>query len=494
MKNELKISTLSIVCVLCAAFAAPAFAASTVRSLGGAGTYSSVSSAAAAKTSGKVGGSGVSSVRGGSVRVAPAAKTSAAGVTSSRSAATPRLSIGKYLAGASVIGGPANNGNNKPGLDNNNNGNLQERIKVLEDLIIYSGFIEGDESQKDIPEQFLAVNDRIDSLDLDVAGLKEDLAYLTKGSVLDVVYESETGTLVVTKLVDDVETIVEYPLSTLGDLLALEQKINSELAKYALIEETATKAELTALETTLTALIETKVATGDIENIDSFKALAQRVADLESDSDLTAGEIATIKSELNALKIASQDYVTETMLGVLEQNLTNKVATELAAYYTKNEIDALLNGAPTQEQLDTFATKEELAGLSGLVTANSDSIKTLETALEGKAALATVNALSDKLDAVKVTADSASALSAQNTEEIELLKQAADDYAVRSELKALAYKDTVSSNEIDNNAVTAAKVDTTSLGSNGMAIVQNTATGTVWRQVQIIDGDGNIVQ
>ncbi len=493
MKNELKISTLSIVCVLCAAFAAPAFAASTVRSLGGAGTYSSASSAAAAKTSGNVGGSGVSSVRGGSVRVAPAAKTSAAGVTSSRSAATPRLSIGKYLAGASVIGGPANNGNNKPGLDDNN-GNLQQRIKVLEDLIIYSGFIEGDESQKDIPEQFLAVNDRIDSLDLDVAGLKEDLAYLTKGSVLDVVYESETGTLVVTKLVDDVETIVEYPLSTLGDLLALEQKINSELAKYALIEETATKAELTALETTLTALIETKVATGDIENIDSFKALAQRVADLESDSDLTAGEIATIKSELNALKIASQDYVTETMLGVLEQNLTNKVATELAAYYTKNEIDALLNGAPTQEQLNTFATKEELSGLSGLVTANSDSIKTLETALEGKAALATVNALSDKLDAVKVTADSASALSAQNTEDIELLKQAADDYAVRSELKALAYKDTVSSNEIDNNAVTAAKVDTTSLGSNGMAIVQNTATGTVWRQVQIIDGDGNIVQ
>ena len=169
MKNELKISTLSIVCVLCAAFAAPAFAASTVRSLGGAGTYSSASSAAAAKTSGKVGGSGVSSVRGGSVRVAPAAKTSAAGVTSSRSAATPRLSIGKYLGASSVIGGPANNGNNKPGLDNNN-GNLQERIKVLEDLIIYSGFIEGDESQKDIPEQFLAVNDRIDSLDLDVAG------------------------------------------------------------------------------------------------------------------------------------------------------------------------------------------------------------------------------------------------------------------------------------------------------------------------------------
>lgn len=493
MKNELKISTLSIVCVLCAAFAAPAFAASTVRSLGGAGTYVGASSAAAAKTSGKAGGSGVSSVRGGSVRVAPAAKTSAAGATSSRSAATPRLSIGKYLSSSSVIGGPANNGNNKPGLDNNN-GNLQERIKVLEDLIIYSGFIEGNESQKDIPEQFLAVNDRIDSLDLDVAGLKEDLAYLTKGSVLDVVYESETGTLVVTKLIDDVETIVEYPLSTLGDLLALEQKINSELAKYALIEEAATKAELTALETTLTALIETKVATGDIENIDSFKALAKRVADLESDSDLTAGEIATIKSELNALKVASQDYVTETMLGVLEQNLTNKVATELAAYYTKNEIDALLDGAPTQEQLDTFATKEELAGLSGLVTANSDSIKTLETALEGKAALATVNALSDKLDAVKVTADSASALSAQNTEDIELLKQAADDYAVRSELKALAYKDTVSSNEIDNNAVTAAKVDTTSLGSNGMAIVQNTATGTVWRQVQIIDGDGNIVQ
>ena len=107
MKHNFRISTLSIVSVLCAVMSMPAFAASSVRSLGGAGTYSSAASAATAKS----GGTSVSDGATGATRVGAARTTSGSGslsntrVSSSRAAATPRLSIGRYLAGTSAATG-----------------------------------------------------------------------------------------------------------------------------------------------------------------------------------------------------------------------------------------------------------------------------------------------------------------------------------------------------------------------------------------------------
>ena len=108
MKNELKISKLAIICVLCTAVSG-AYAASSVRSLGGTGTYSSASSAAAANTSSS---GSTSSVRGGSVRVTPSSgvtgtstKVEAGTTTSGRVATTPRLSIGQYLGGTTSVSG-----------------------------------------------------------------------------------------------------------------------------------------------------------------------------------------------------------------------------------------------------------------------------------------------------------------------------------------------------------------------------------------------------
>ncbi len=110
MKRELKISTLSIVCVLCAATVSGAYGASSVRSLGGAGTYSSASSAAGASSNASTASAGA--VRGGSVRVTPttaktgtAVKTTAGTTTAGRAATTPRLSVGKFLGGGTVSSG-----------------------------------------------------------------------------------------------------------------------------------------------------------------------------------------------------------------------------------------------------------------------------------------------------------------------------------------------------------------------------------------------------
>lgn len=109
MKKDLKISTVAIVCVLCAAVSA-AHGASSVRTLGGAGTYSSAAAASGTSTSS-------ATARGGSVRVTPTVNrvssgtvnnSASAGVTTTRVATTPRLSIGKYLGGGTAVsGGPS---------------------------------------------------------------------------------------------------------------------------------------------------------------------------------------------------------------------------------------------------------------------------------------------------------------------------------------------------------------------------------------------------
>ncbi|MCM1294640.1 MAG: hypothetical protein NC311_03700 [Muribaculaceae bacterium] len=121
MKNELKISTLTIVCVLCATAFSGAYGASTVRTLGGTGTYTSASAASASNT-------GVA--RAGAVRVTPSsgkavattkstATTSATSSAAGRVSTAPRLSLGKYLGTTTVNrpnSGTSSSGTSNPGL------------------------------------------------------------------------------------------------------------------------------------------------------------------------------------------------------------------------------------------------------------------------------------------------------------------------------------------------------------------------------------------
>ena len=133
MKNDLKISTLTIICVLCTAVSG-AYGASSVRSFGGSGTYASASDAAAANTS------SATSVRGGSVRVNPGSGVSgssttieAGTTTNGRVATTPRLSIGHYLGGATSISGgsslrPQTPGSSSGGSSSGGDGGLDPDV------------------------------------------------------------------------------------------------------------------------------------------------------------------------------------------------------------------------------------------------------------------------------------------------------------------------------------------------------------------------------
>ena len=107
MKKDFKISRLAIICVLCTTVSG-AYAAFTVRTLGGAGTYDSVSSASSSS------GTSSATARGGTVRISPTASSSSS--SSGRvTTTTPRLSIGKYLGGGTSVSGGSTIISQKPG-------------------------------------------------------------------------------------------------------------------------------------------------------------------------------------------------------------------------------------------------------------------------------------------------------------------------------------------------------------------------------------------
>ena len=107
MKKDFNLLKMSIVGIVCASIGMPAFAASSVRSLGGVGTLSGTSSVragAAPETS----GSTATSARAGTVRVNSGTRVNSGAslrTPSTRAATAPRLSIGKYLSGSSALSG-----------------------------------------------------------------------------------------------------------------------------------------------------------------------------------------------------------------------------------------------------------------------------------------------------------------------------------------------------------------------------------------------------
>ena len=182
MRKDLKISTWAIVCVLCTATSV-ADAASSVRNLGGAGTYNS----AAAATSGNVGGA--TGVRGGSLRVSPSSDRLPSGTTNSSATTTngrvatgQRLSIGKYLGtGTSVSGGSSIK---RPTADSSSGGSgvtpgeanaLRRDIENLKNADVALG--DKIDRKQDVltpaSDGFVAIDNRTNEITVDVDKLKD---------------------------------------------------------------------------------------------------------------------------------------------------------------------------------------------------------------------------------------------------------------------------------------------------------------------------------
>ena len=197
MKNDLNISKLAIICVLCTAMTG-AYGASSVRSLGGSNTYTSASNAAAANSAS---GSSTSSVRGGSVRVTPNSGVSGTSTTinsgsstttSGRVATTPRLSIGQYLGGATSVsggsslrpqtpsGGSSSGGSSNPDISAELRNDIDQLQRDVIDLRTENENISDqllDKQDTLIPGQdgYVIIDDNTNEIFVDVEALQESL-------------------------------------------------------------------------------------------------------------------------------------------------------------------------------------------------------------------------------------------------------------------------------------------------------------------------------
>ena len=380
MKNELKISTLSIACVLCTAMAMPSFGAPAVRSLGGTGTYSSASSAAS--TGSKSASTAKSTVRGGSMRVGDTATTSS---TSTRAAASPRLSIGKYLASSSATSGKPSGGGNlgQAGQESS----WKPRVEALEAV--------------------LGLPDLDDGLVVDVKQLQKDLNDMTGGGYR-ISVEEEDGKLTISQ---GDEEVWAGGFASFEGLKALQDALDALTGRVS-VSETA----IATLETGLESLKNTVDGLGGIASGD----LLNRVADLEStvrglQSGGASGETVTqlqedvkglssqVKSVVARLENAAtkeqiKDFVKSDAVESMIQNLATKgeitaLQTEMAKLATKDSVKDFVTSDYVTQAIAGLQTADQVSQAIDAKIANLATKAELETAKsELQAAIDNINA------------------------------------------------------------------------------------------------------
>ena len=286
-------------------------------------------------------------------------------------------------------------------------------------------------------------------------------------------------------------------------------------AKFATnVDLNMAKAGLVAAQTEITSLQDTLKEMGDVAGAEELNKLAARVGTLENSDVQNNEDIVNLRADVKALQDATQNYATKVALQNLQNSLSSYVTAQalntaleakanIADVYTKAEVDARVASAgnfdATQYYNKTYinanlATKAEIP----VVPVNVSAFNNDAGYVTG-----------DALTAIKTTADSAKSLADSNAETLlklnekyatdselaDVKKELSDEISAMTggqNLGALAYKDTVSTTEIENNSVTMDKINTTAL-NGGMAIVQNTADGTQLVPVVIVDKDGNPV-
>lgn len=360
MKNELKISTLSIVCVLCTAMAMPSFGAPAVRSLGGAGTYSSASSAAS--TGSKSTSAAKSTVRGGSMRVGDTTTTAS---TSTRAAASPRLSIGKYLGGVTTVGG------SKPSSGGNlGQAGVEQRVTKLEEVL---GLGEYDGNFGD-----LLID--IEQMQVDVKQLQEDLNDMTDGGYR-ISVEEEDGKLIISQ--GDKE-VWSGGFASVKELEDLQDALDTLTGRVS-----ANETAIATLETGLESLKKTVDGLGDIASDD----LLNRVADLES-------TVEGLQSSGASGETVSQ--LQEEVEGLSSQ--VESVVAQLEDVATQEQIKDFVKSDAVESMIQDLATKGEITELQTEMAklATQDSVKdfiTSDYVTQAIAGLQTADQVSQAIDA-----------------------------------------------------------------------------------------------
>ena len=483
MKNELKISTLSIVCVLCTAMAMPSFGAPAVRSLGGAGTYSSASSAAS--TGSKSASTAKSTVRGGSMRVGDAKPTTS---TSTRAAASPRLSIGKYLGGVTTVGG------SKPSSGGNlGQAGVAQRVTKLEEVL---GLGEYDGNFGD-----LLID--VEQMQVDVKQLQDDLNDMTDGGY-KISVEEEDGKLTISQGDKEVWT---GGFASFEGLKALQDALDALTGRVS-VNETA----IATLETGLESLKNTVDGLGDIASGD----LLNRVADLEStvrglQSGGASGETVTqlqedvqgLSSQVESVVAQLENVATqEEIKDFVKSDAVESMIQDLA---TKGEITALqteMAKLATKDSLKVFVTSDYVTqAIAGLQTADQVSqaidakIANLATKAELETAKSELQAAIDNINAgqveltnyyTKADADAKFATKAEIPDMTQYVTTTQVDTTVSNAMNTYEIPDgSITTDKIQAGAVTSDEINTGAAEGEMVMLMSNGDGTSSWVSVTV---------
>lgn len=315
-----RISTLAIICTL--GISMSAFAAPSVRTLGGASTYSSAASAASgsaptasAPTRVKApANSGATAsgenLRGGAMRVDSGSTIGATRVSSSRAASAPRLSIGKYLTtGQSVSGGSGTPSNPRPSQPSAGECDACGDIENLYDLVT------------NIQNEFNS--------------------YMDKEYTFS--YDDTTGIL---KVTDGTNVLLEEKMVTQTDLTNLENKLNEYIAQvYAqLTEQISLKQDMLTPENLKgegnvtigfnNGVITVTGAGSDVENVQE-KLIPGTAISIDDTTDVISVNVGSglyVDAETNTLNATVSEgaiYTGDT--GITVDNVAHKIALALKA-------------------------------------------------------------------------------------------------------------------------------------------------------------------
>ena len=434
MKNELKISRLAIICVLCTAFSG-AYGASSVRSLGGEGTYSSASSATAANST-----SNTAVSRSGSVRVTPTISTSGSSTTattgtsnSGRSTTTPRLSIGKYLGGATSVSGGSSLRPQTPSGGSSSGGEGSVDTGLVEDMINQA--IDGlDAEIQDLwaekqnvlypSDGFVSIEN--DEIYLNVDNLKGALDIATGQDGREIEIERQ-GDYIVWRYVGETAwnnlisvadiTGPQGPQGEKGEKGEPGDVAEVDLTGYATTEEmndsiAVAVANLSSVYATVDALS----GKANIEDVYTKDEVYNKTEVNEKVAEVAAGDMQEALKDYakqdyvdqqlaNKANALTSDALTETLEGyattdALNSGLSSKLNVgALTGYATQTYVDSAVSDATedfiTTSEVDSkLANKADTSDLNGLLTSDE-----LAGTLSG---YATVDALSGKANIADV--------------------------------------------------------------------------------------------
>lgn len=275
--------------------------------------------------------------------------------------------------------------------------------------------------------------------------------------------------------------------------LVAANSADAAVASKGYVDEVA-KAN-TTLITNLTQTVETNATTA----ANATAAVAKDLADYEASND------AAVKAAKDAAdKGVADAAAVSTALG--EYKTSNDAALALKAnaddVYTKGQVDqkvADVVAGDMTEALEAYVTTETytaglaLKGDKTAVEKNAEDIaknaqaiadeelarENADSALDGKitantSAITTLNGNATTAGSVaKSIADAFTAANLDQYAKTSAMETALTSYELKSNLKALAYKDTVGTDDIDNGAVTTAKladgaVDASKLGEGAV--------------------------